>query len=96
MKTFYVYILSSGKYGTLYTGVTNDLIRRMDEHRRGLTKGFTQKYRVDQLVYFAETDDINSAIEREKQIKSWRRAWKIRLIEETNPEWRDLSKDFLE
>jgi putative endonuclease len=94
MKSYYVYILASGKYGTLYTGVTDDLIRRIDQHKRGTNEGFTKKYNVDQLVYFEDTPDISAAITKEKQIKKWKRDWKIRLIESTNPTWRDLSDDF--
>ena len=94
MKSYYVYILASGKYGTLYTGVTDDLIRRIDQHKKGTNEGFTKKYNVDQLVYFEDTPDISAAITKEKQIKKWKRDWKIRLIESTNQTWRDLSDDF--
>jgi len=91
MKNYYVYILSSKRNGTLYTGVTNDLIRRMYEHKEGFVEGFTKKYKVKVLVYFEQTTDINSAITREKCIKKWNRGWKIKLIEENNPDWKDLS-----
>ena len=87
---FFVYILASHIGGTLYVGVTNDLVRRISEHRSGLVPGFTNKHRVAQLVYFEEFGDADSAIAREKQLKGWNRAWKIKLIEKANPEWRDL------
>ena len=90
---YYVYILASKKNGTLYIGVTNDLIKRAYEHRNDLVEGFTKKYGVHQLVYFQQTGDVNSAITREKQIKKWRRQWKIELIEEKNSEWKDLILD---
>jgi len=79
---------------TLYTGVTNDLVRRMYEHRNFLIPGFTSKYRIDRLVYFETTSDVQAAIQREKQIKGWRRERKIALIVGTNPKWTDLSKDW--
>jgi putative endonuclease len=85
-----LYILASRPNGTLYTGVTSDLLRRVWEHRSGLVEGFTERYRVHHLVYFEFHDNIEDAIRREKQIKKWRRAWKIDLIEESNPRWRDL------
>jgi putative endonuclease len=89
-RSFYVYILASHVGGTLYIGVTNDLIRRVGEHRLKSVKGFTKKYDVDKLVYFEQFDDAENAIRREKRLKSWNRAWKIRLIEELNPNWDDL------
>jgi putative endonuclease len=89
-RSYYVYILASRIGGTLYIGVTNDLVRRVDEHRLELTKGFTKKYGVHKLVYFEQFDDIENAISREKRLKKWNRAWKIRLIEELNPNWDDL------
>jgi putative endonuclease len=89
--TYYVYILASQKYGTLYIGVTKNLSKRLFEHKYHLVKGFTQKYDVESLVYFEEYEDINLAITREKQMKKWKRDWKIRLIESKNPEWEDLS-----
>jgi putative endonuclease len=92
---YYVYILASKKHGTLYIGVTNDLIKRVYEHKNDLAEGFTKKYGVHKLVYFEQTNDINSAITREKQIKKWRRQWKIELIEEKNPEWADLYLDLV-
>ncbi len=94
MKMYYVYILASRKNGTIYIGVTNNLYRRMSEHKTGLIKGFTQKYKVNQLVYYEESKYINNAIEREKQLKGWLRKKKIALIESMNPEWEDLSKDW--
>jgi putative endonuclease len=94
MKDYYVYILASGRNGTLYIGVTNDLIRRVYEHKKKLIKGFTSKYNVDKLVYFEYTNDINGAIAREKQLKKWNREWKLKLIEDKNPNWRDLYYDY--
>jgi putative endonuclease len=89
-RHFYVYILASRIGGTLYIGVTNDLIRRVAEHRQKLVKSFTGKYDVVRLVYFEQLDDPENAIKREKRLKKWNRAWKIRLIEEHNPNWNDL------
>ena len=89
-SNFYVYILTSRIGGTLYIGVTNDLIRRVHEHREGHADGFTKQYDVHRLVHFEQFDDIENAIRREKRLKSWNRAWKIRLIEESNPNWVDL------
>jgi putative endonuclease len=89
-RSFYVYILASGIGGTLYIGVTNDLIRRVAEHRLKSVKSFTKKYDVEKLVYFEQFDDAENAIRREKRLKKWNQAWKIRLIEETNPNWDDL------
>ena len=88
--TYYVYILTSRRNGTLYVGVTNNLIRRVFEHRNNLVKGFTEKYGVHTLAYYEDCQSIESAIRREKQLKEWQRKWKLSLIEETNPEWRDL------
>jgi len=87
---FYVYILASRIGGTLYIGVTNDLVRRVAEHRLKAVKGFTKKYEIDRLVDFEQFDDVENAIRREKRLKKWNRAWKIRLIEEFNPNWDDL------
>jgi putative endonuclease len=89
-RSYYVYILASRIGGTLYIGVTNHLVRRFAEHRLELMKGFTKKYGVHKLVYFEQFDDIENAISREKRLKKWNRAWKIRLIEELNPNWDDL------
>jgi putative endonuclease len=86
-----VYILASRKEGTLYTGVTSDLVGRLHSHKQGEVPGFTKRYRVDRLVYFELHPTMGHAISREKQIKRWYRAWKIALIERTNPQWRDLS-----
>lgn len=83
--------MATEKHGTLYIGVTNDLQRRVFEHKHDLIDGFTKKYQVHQLVYFEQTNDIYSAIVREKQLKKWYRKWKIELIEKMNPEWKDLS-----
>lgn len=93
MKSYYVYILTN-KSKTLYTGVTNDLKRRLYEHKNKLIPGFTSRYRIDKLVYFEETNDIKVAIAREKQIKGWLRVKKIALIESTNPQWQDLSENW--
>ena len=89
-RCFYVYILASRIGGTLYIGVTNDLIRRVAEHRLKSVQGFTKKYGVDRLDYFEQLDDAENAIKREKQLKKYNRAWKIRLIEQLNPNWDDL------
>jgi putative endonuclease len=89
-RCFYVYILASRIGGTLYIGVTNDLVRRVYEHREDVTDWFTKKYQVHRLVYFEQHSDIEAAIQREKRLKKWHRAWKIQLIEETNPNWDDL------
>jgi len=86
----YVYLLASRKDGTLYLGVTKDLIRRVYQHKSKSLPGFTSRYDVRRLVWFEVYDDPTTAIAREKDIKKWRRAWKIRLIEESNPDWRDL------
>ncbi len=90
MRTYYVYILASKRNGTLYTGVTNNLIKRIYEHKSDLIEGFTKKYRVHMLVYYEEKNDVSVAIEREKNIKKWNRQWKIELIEKSNPSWKDL------
>jgi putative endonuclease len=89
-RNYYVYIVASGLGGTLYIGVTNDLVRRVHEHKNKSVEGFTKKYGVDRLVYFEPFDDVENAIRREKRLKKWNRAWKIRLIEEANPNWADL------
>ncbi len=88
-RIYFTYMLASRPHGTLYTGVTNDLILRTYDHREGLLPGFTRKYSVHLLVWFEQHTDINYAILREKRIKRWRRDWKIALIEETNPNWED-------
>jgi putative endonuclease len=89
-KRYFVYLLASRKHGTLYIGVTSNLIRRIYEHRTKAAPGFTKKYDVTKLVYFEIFEDPLSAIELEKELKKWRRDWKIRLIEERNPDWADL------
>jgi len=90
MKSYFVYILANKRNGTLYIGVTNDLVRRVYEHKQGMVEGFTKKYSVKQLVFFEETNDVESAITREKRLKKWNRRWKIELIEKQNPDWKDL------
>jgi putative endonuclease len=92
---YYVYILASKKRGVLYIGITNDLTRRVWEHKQNMTKGFTSKYHIHNLVYYESTPDVYSAITKEKQLKKWKRQWKIELIEKENPAWRDLSLDFV-
>ena len=87
---YYVYLTASRKHGTLYLGVTNDLIRRIYEHKSKAISGFTSRYNVVRLVWYEVYDDPTNAIAREKDIKKWRRNWKIRLIEEDNPDWNDL------
>jgi putative endonuclease len=87
---YYVYMLASGRRGTLYVGVTNDLIKRVYEHRNDLVPGFTAKYRVHRLVWFEIHDDVREAIAKEKRMKRWRRAWKVELIEKENEDWHDL------
>ena len=94
MKTYYVYILSSWRR-TLYVGVTNDLHRRIYEHRHHVLEGFTKRYNVTQLVYFESTTEVLAAISREKQIKGWSRSKKIGLVRSVNPEWRDLAPEIL-
>lgn len=89
-RDYYVYLLTN-RSGTLYTGVTNDIQRRLYEHRNKLVEGFTKKYNIDMLVYYEATNDVGEALIREKQIKAWRRSKRIALIESTNPQWRDLS-----
>ncbi len=90
---YYVYILASRPGGTLYIGVTNNLVRRVFEHREGLVDGFTKTHRVKTLVYVEPHNEIEHAIAREKRLKRWRRAWKIQLVEGDNPDWRDLYDD---
>ena len=92
MKQFCVYLLASGKNGTLYCGVTSDLVKRVWEHKQSVVEGFTERYGVKKLVWFEVHETAESAITREKQIKKWNRAWKIELIESSNPEWKDLSE----
>ena len=90
MKSYFVYVLASSRNGTLYIGVTSNLLKRVWEHKNNFIDGFTKKYSVHMLVYFEETSEIESAIQREKQLKTWKRNWKLELIEKGNPEWRDL------
>ncbi len=91
IKTYYVYILTNFTNTTIYIGVTNNLNRRIYEHKNKLAKGFSNKYNLKKLIYFEETNDVNSAIKREKQLKNWHRDWKINLIKSKNPEFMDLS-----
>jgi putative endonuclease len=93
--TYFVYILASQRNGTLYVGVTNNLARRVHEHREKIIEGFTSQYDVTRLVWFDQTASIEEAISHEKRLKSWRRAWKIALIEKTNPTWKDLYEGIL-
>lgn len=87
---YYVYILTSKPYGTLYVGVTNDIVRRVWEHKNDFVPGFTKRYRVHSLVYYEQHESVEAAITREKQIKEWHRQWKIELIMKNNPGWKDL------
>ena len=93
MNQYWVYIATNSPR-TLYTGVTNDLVRRMYEHKHRLVRGFTSKYHIDRLVFFEVTSDVRAAIAREKQIKAWRREKKVRLVESVNPDWKDLSAEW--
>ena len=90
MKSFYVYIMASKRNGTLYVGSTSDLTKRVWEHKNKVTDGFTKKYKIDKLTYFEQTENIMSALEREKQLKKWNRTKKINLINKTNPNWEEL------
>ena len=91
--SYYVYVLASGRNGTLYVGVSNDLVRRVYEHREGLVPGFTKRHGVHRLVHWEEFAEIVEAISREKRVKRWLRKWKLELIEQNNPTWRDLYED---
>jgi putative endonuclease len=93
MASYLVYVLTNKPRGTLYVGVTNDLIRRIYEHREGVVPGFTKRYGLKQLVHFERHDDPTTAIQREKNIKHWSRAWKLELVASSNPQWRDLYTD---
>ena len=93
MKRGFVYILASNLDGVLYIGATNNLKRRIEEHRSGAIESFTKRHGVYRCVYFEEYERITDALEREKQLKHWKRGWKINLFKEQNPEWRDLSED---
>ena len=90
MNQYYVYIMASKRNGTLYIGVTSNLLKRVYEHKNDLASGFTKKYQVHRLVYYEMHTDIRQAVTREKQMKKWKRQWKIELIEKTNPDWKDL------
>jgi len=92
-KCFYVYLMASGRNGTLYCGVTSNIVRRVHEHKTGAVEGFTSRYEVKQLVWIEDAADATAAIQREKTIKAYPRAWKINLVEENNPLWRDLYDD---
>jgi putative endonuclease len=95
MKQSYVYIMASKMYGTLYVGVTSDLVGRVFKHKEGEIDGFTKSYSVNRLVYYEIHSDISSAIKREKQIKKWKSQMEINLIEKENPEWKDLYSDII-
>ena len=90
---YYVYLLTNWNHRVMYLGVTNDLVRRIYEHKNKLVKGFTEKYNVNKLVYFEETGDVRSALTREKEIKKWRREKKNALVISINPEWKDLAEE---
>ena len=92
---YFVYLMASGKNGTLYVGVTSDLVRRVHEHKNGFVEGFTDRYAIHHLVWFEATPSVEAAIQREKQIKNWKRDWKIALIEKGNPAWLDLYETIL-
>ena len=94
-KLYFVYILASKKNGTLYIGITSNLIKRVYEHKQGLIAGFTKKYNVHKLVYFETTHDVEGAVKRERQLKAWKRQWKIELIEKENSKWIDLYRFLL-
>ncbi|WP_022930759.1 GIY-YIG nuclease family protein [Treponema bryantii] len=91
MQEYFVYILANNSHSTLYVGMTNDLKRRLYEHQNKLVPGFTEKYNVNKLVYYEKTTDVKAAIQREKNLKKWNRAWKLELIEKNNPTFKDLS-----
>ena len=94
-RSSYVYILSNGRYGTLYIGVSSDLIKRVWQHREGLCEGFTKTHGISRLVWYEVHQDIYSAITREKHLKKWNRAWKVKLISNFNPTWRDLYDELM-
>ncbi len=94
MKKYYVYILASKRNGTIYIGLTNDLERRILQHKNKTFKGFTEKYDVHLLVYFEDFESYQEAYSRERQMKKWKREWKLNLIEKDNPSWKDLSEDW--
>ncbi len=92
---YYIYIMASQRNGTLYVGFTSDLIQRVYAHKNNFVDGFTKKYGLHTLVYFESCEDRNGAIQREKQIKEWKRRWKLELIEKSNPEWKDLYEELV-
>jgi putative endonuclease len=94
-KSFYVYILASKRNGTLYVGVTSDLVKRVWEHKNKLAEGFTKKYVVNKLVYYEQFQEVEFAIKREKRLKNYNRKWKLELIEKLNPEWKDLYENII-
>ena len=94
-NNYFVYILANKRNGTLYIGITDNLIKRVYEHKNNLIDGFTKKYNIHGVVYYETTNDIQSAINREKQLKKWIRKWKLELIEKENPEWKDLYDDLI-
>ncbi|MDP1602545.1 MAG: GIY-YIG nuclease family protein [Legionella sp.] len=96
MKESYVYILASQRNGTLYIGMTSDIIRRVWEHKNKFVPGFTAKYNVNQLVYYEVLNDIQLAAARERRLKEWKRSWKIELIQKMNPDWKDLYNDIIQ
>lgn len=95
-NVYYVYIMASKPYGVLHVGVTNDLIRRVYEHKHNLIKGFTEKYFVHLLVWFESTNSIETAIKKEKQVKEWKRQWKLELINKSNSQWKDLYSEIIQ
>ena len=95
MADYFVYLLTNKPRGTLYVGVTNDLVRRVYEHREGAVPSFTKRYQTNQLVHFERYDEPGLAIQREKNIKHWSREWKLKLVESSNPKWRDLYTDLI-
>ena len=95
MGEYYVYILASGRNGTLYVCMTNDLAKRVGRHKKGDASEFTKEYGVKRLVYYEKYDSLEEALVREKQMKAWKRQWKMRLVDHWNPEWKDLSEGFI-
>ena len=95
-KSYYVYIMANNRRGTIYIGVSGDLVRRVYEHRNELVPGFTKKYHIHSLVYYEDTCDVDAALNREKHLKHWLRKWKLSLIEGMNPEWKDLWSEIAE
>lgn len=94
-KQYYVYIMASKKHGTLYIGATDDLVKRVYQHKNNLVEGFTKKYNIHMLVYHESTSNASSMVTRERQLKKWNRQWKIELIEKFNPEWKDLYEEII-